>query len=148
MTDTPTTESIERVSRTNGVGTYGLSVDYVVVDKDGRLVRQERRFLAMNMLCRYSRTNGMKRASWKGATFPTHTDARAAMLTDVAEDNSTSVMVAAPVAVELTAADVDQIKKGEMPHSRHSGVVATEKVAGKVDDENTFELPKGVWDSL
>lgn len=136
------------VEKKSGVDAYGISIDYVRVDKSGHLVTQERMFLAGNMVCTYSRERGMKRASWEAQTYPSHDQAREAVLAKVAFDGQHAVMSAEPVVVELTATDIQQINNGEPPHSRHAGVVAIEKKAGKVDDDGEWDLPMGLWKTV
>lgn len=136
------------VEKKNGVGAYGLSVDYVRLDDDGHLVTQERIFLAANMLCTYSREKGSRRAPWEVQTYADHDKAREALMAKVAFDAKAAVMTADPVVVELTATDIQQIDHGEPPHSRHAGVVAIEKKVGKVDDDAKWDLPMGLWKTV
>lgn len=136
------------VEKKNGVGAFGLSIDYVRVDDEGHLVTQERMFLAGNMVCTYSRERGSKRAPWEIQTYPDHDKAREATLAKVAFDGKHAIMSADPVVVELTATDIQQINNGEAPHSRHAGVVAIEKKIGKVDDDGKWELPMGLWKTV
>lgn len=135
------------VNKKNGVDAYGLLIDYLRLDDEGKLVTQERCFLAQNMLCTYSRAKDNKRAPWEAQTFKSHEEAREALLARVAFDGA-AIMTADPVMVELTATDIQSIKNGEAPPSRHAGVVATEKKSGKVDDGKVYTLPDGLWDDI
>jgi len=136
------------VTKKNGVDAYGLFVDYVRLDEEGKILTQERCFLSLAMLCTYSRERGNKRASWEAKTYPTHEKAREALLSKLALDAKQAVMTAEPMVVELTASDIQSINQGDPPHSRHAGAVATERKTGKVDDEASFELPAGIWDEV
>lgn len=135
------------VTKKNGVDAYGLLIDYLCLDGEGKLVTQERAFLAQNMLCTYSRAKDNKRAAWEAQVYPTHEKAREALLAQVAFHGS-AVMTDDPVVVELTATDISSINNGEAPPSRHAGVVAIEKKTGKVDDTKVYKLPDGVWDDI
>lgn len=136
------------VTKKNGVDAFGLFVDYVRLDDEGRLETQERAFLSLNMLCTYSRAKDNKRAPWEAQVFPTHEKAREALVTKMAFDAKQAVMTAEPMLVELTASDIQSIAQGDPPHSRHAGAVATERKTGKVDDAAKWDLPAGIWDEV
>lgn len=136
------------VTKRNGVDAFGLYVDYVRLDLEGKLITQERCFLSLNMLCTYSREKGNRRGVWETKVFPNHEKARAALVAKMTEDATQAVMTDAPKLVELVANDIQQISNGEAPHSRHAGAVATERNTGKVDDEVKWDLPVGIWDDM
>lgn len=137
------------VIKRNGVDAYGLFVDYIRLDDEGRLVTQERAFLSLTMLCTYSREKGNRRGTWEAQTFPTHAKARDALIDKIRGDGTQAVMTAPPKLVELVASDIQSINNGEPPHSRHAGAVATEReMGGKLDDDHKWDLPAGLWDDL
>lgn len=130
------------VQKRNGVGAYGLSIDYLRLSSLGEVLTQERVFLALNMVCRYTRARGMKRAAWTSDVYETHDDARKAVVADLAmktSDHTPGVtLMAPPLCVELAKSDVASIGAGMMPHARHTGVVSTERISGKVNDDDIY----------
>lgn len=131
------------VLRRGGAGTnaFGLYLDYVVFDPtNGSFVRQERYFLVDNMLCKYIRTKGNKRAAWKPFPLPDHDEARRLLERNLKryqrESDTVSIeMQHVPLLVELSSVDIAAIKKQESPMARHEGTRVTEKAVGKVDDD-------------
>lgn len=125
--------------RSGGVDAYGLYMDIIVYNQSTHmLVRQERFFIVNRMLCRYTRTAGYKRAGWKATIHETGNDA-VKWLTDHLKDLEQGAwgveMLGLPYLVELTAADVGAIKKGEAPYARFAGTVALDASVGKVNDD-------------
>lgn len=125
------------ISKRDGVGAYGLYVDYVIYSSGdpANLLRQERRFLVQNLLCVYSRTSGDKRAAWRVYSFPDHDNARKALTDNMERHKDRTEVQYQPLLVEMTESDMDAIAKGETPYGRFGGVVATEKAVGKIDDK-------------
>jgi hypothetical protein len=128
------------VPRREGDGTdaYGLFLDFIVYDASG-LLRQERYFLADNILCKYVRQKGNARAAWRPFPLPSHDDARTLLLRNVMqygkEDKGERIeMVHQPLIVELTPTDIDALKRHEAPGARFAATDAITKAAGKIDD--------------
>lgn len=128
------------IRTSNGVKTFGLYVDFAVVNATtNTLMTQERRFLAGKQLSTYSRAPGAKRAAWKSTDYETREEAEQALL--MAFDfgpNRRVVLTAPPVSVELAAADLTNMENGDAPNIRHAGVVHTEKLVGKFNDDADF----------
>jgi hypothetical protein len=126
------------ITKKDGVGAYGLFVDYIWYNvEDGALLREERRFLASNLICFYSRAKGDKRAAWKVAKYDDHDAARAALLTNLERTvtNCGVEMIGHPLLIELAATDVLSIEKNEAPYARHTGTTVIEKEFGKLNDD-------------
>jgi hypothetical protein len=126
--------------RSDGIDAYGLYVDYIVYSAgSGRLIQQERYFLVDNLLCKYVRTRGNKRAAWRSFPLPTHDEGRALLRKNVnrylVSASYGIEMVYKPLLVELTSTDMDAVKKNEAPGARFDGTRVSEKMAGKIDDE-------------
>lgn len=125
--------------RSGGVDAYGLYLDLVVYDTASKkLARQERFFIVNRMVCRYVRTVGYKRAAWKAKVYENGDEAvkwLSQYLTDLESSEWGVELVGKPYLVELTAADVEAIKKGETPYARFAGTVALDSTVGKVNDD-------------
>src|SRR5690606_2127401 len=111
----------EIVTRRNDGGTnaFGIYVDYIVYSKTAKkLLRQERFFLAQNMLCKYVRQAGNKRAAWRSFPLPSHDEARKLLIRNLNRYNKDDAMFGVemlhePVLVELATTDIEAIKKSE-----------------------------------
>ncbi len=133
---------ILRRSKT-GTGAFGLYVDFAVFSRNsGRLVRQERYFLAGKQLSKYLRVRGNKRAAWRPYPVTNHDDARAVLLKNVSRYKTSTVydieLLHTPLLIELSLVDITALSKGEAPAARHEGSRATEKAVGKLDDDRVF----------
>lgn len=132
----------EIVTRRNDGGTnaFGIYVDYIVYSKTTKnLLRQERFFLAQNMLCKYVRQAGNKRAAWRSFPLPSHDEARKLLIRNLNRYNKDDAMFGVemlhePVLVELATTDIEAIKKSEPPYARFDGTRVVEKHVGKIDD--------------
>lgn len=129
------------VTKRDGVGAYGLYVDYVIhTPSTGQLLRQERRFLVKNLLCVYSRTRGDKRAAWRVYSYPDHQHARDAFIANLERAKSDVTLIHTPLVVEMSESDMESVAKLEAPYGRFNGSVATERAVGKLDDV-TWKAP-------
>lgn len=127
--------------RSGGVDAYGMYIGVVVYNRnDGRLVQEERFFLADRTLCTYVRSYGSKRGStWTAEKLENGAAAVQKLREHLAELEGHPwkgvETVGLPYLVELTASDVESIRKGEPPYARYAGSVATEAAVGKIDDD-------------
>jgi hypothetical protein len=128
------------LKKNGGTGAFGFYVDYILYAKStNKLIRQDRFFLAENLLCRYSRKAGEKRAAWRAENYAAPAAARAALIKEVEHRGSYSgygglEIVHQPLVIELTVADLEAIRNGGMPEARFTGTITVEKAVGKVDD--------------
>jgi hypothetical protein len=138
MAKKPDEQIIEK--KQGGTGAFGLYFDVVVYNQEtGVLTRQERFFLHDNVMCRYQRVFGNKRAAWKARAFPSVEEARAWLRTYTANLEASTTygveMQFKPLVIELTTTDVEALGKVTPPYARFAGTLACEKVTGKIDDE-------------
>ena len=138
MTSTPDPQII---NRRDGLDAYGIFLNYVMFHPTtGALEQEFRYFVAGDIVCKYARINGNKRAAWNAYKTPDH-DAALDMLRRAVEAlPSNTEQLHLPLIVELTEADLDNLRKGEPPVARFAGSDAVQKVLGKVNDETW--LPK------
>ena len=124
------------IARRDGLDAYGIFLNYIMFNPTTGVLEQEfRYFVANDILCKYARMSGNKRAAWN--TYKT-TDHEAAldMLRKAIEalPHNTEQLHNALI-VELTEADIDNLAKAEAPVARFAGSDAVQKVFGKVNDE-------------
>jgi hypothetical protein len=128
------------LKKNGGTGAFGFYVDYILYAKStGKLIRQDRFFLAESQLCRYARKAGDKRAAWRAEAYAAPAAARAALLKEIEHRASYGThggleIVHQPLVVELTVSDLEAIRNGSMPDARFTATTAVEKAVGKVDD--------------
>jgi hypothetical protein len=133
MTTVPDPQIIQR---RDGLDAYGIFLNYVMYNAStGALEQEFRYFVADDIVCKYARMSGNKRAAWNTYKTADH---------DAAIDMLRKAIEALPVnteqlhdalIVELTEADIDNLRKAEAPVARFAGSDAVQKVLGKVNDE-------------
>jgi hypothetical protein len=136
-----TTTDPQIINRRDGLDAYGIFLNYVMYRQDtGALEQEFRYFVAGDIVCKYARTNGNKRAAWNTYKTADH-DAALEMLHKAIESLPINTeMLHLPLIVELTEADLDNLRKGEAPVARFAGSDAVQKVLGKINDDTW--LPK------
>lgn len=139
MSKTPDSTIVPKKGE-SGADAYGLYIDYVVYSAEsGRLIRQERYFLADNLLCKYVRERGNARAAWRAFPLPNHDDARDLLIRNIERYKASPElgveMRHKPLVVELSPTDCECVKKHEPPYARFDGNRIIERALGKLDDE-------------
>jgi hypothetical protein len=130
------------ITRRDGVDAYGLYLDYVMYNPDnGQLQQQLRYFLADNILSKYARVSGTKRAAWNTYTCGSHEAAKEMLAKAIEALPVNTVEIHTPLIVELTGSEVAASTKGEAPAARFAGTAAVQAATGKIDD--TTWRPKG-----
>lgn len=124
-----------------GVDAWGIYVLFVETDKWGSTY-EHRVFLADKLVCQYKLSIGgaKTRTTWTRHNFDNRADALAWLDGSTTKVyggslrwNDLRAMVGAPVLVQLTESDVENVRKGQMPAARYRGQQKHTSIYGKVD---------------
>lgn len=144
---------IEIVTRREGVGTYGLYLEFATVDSAENLLSEHRYFLSQNILSTYRRVKHENRAGWTPKAFDSHLLAWNYLNEDlsnrIGEEYPRTfpmVLLRKPVLVELVASDLEQISSGLSPQARNLGPALLTRLYGKTDNNQKIELDYGDTD--
>ena len=130
------------INRRDGLDAFGIFVNYVMHHPEtGELQQEFRYFVANDIVCKYARLKGNKRAAWNTYKVADHAAALEMLHKAVEALPENTVQLHLPLIVELTEADLDNLLKAEAPVARFAGSDAVQKVLGKIDDDTW--VPKG-----
>jgi len=124
-----------------GVDAWGIYVLFVETDKWNNSY-EHRVFLADNLVCQYKLPIGgaKTRTTWTRNKFTNRADALAWLENSEGKAYGGSLrwqelraMVGAPVLVQLTESDVENVRKGLMPNARYRGQQKHTGIYGKID---------------
>lgn len=137
-----TTPDPQIVRRRDGLDAYGIFLNYVMYNPSTGVLEQEfRYFVADDIVCKYARMSGNKRAAWNTYKTSDHAAALEMLREAIKALPQNCEQLHDALIVELTEADLDNLRKAEAPVARFAGSDQVQKVLGKVDDEKW--RPKG-----
>ena len=124
------------VTKRDALDAYGLYFEVIRYGKASGKLNEHVKVLVAEKTVSYSRRRyGTKQARWRIRSFDTHQLAREWAKTLVNSGGSVQVELRGePVLVQLTALDVEQLRKGEAPYGRYSGQHHIDKRLGKLVD--------------